>query len=217
MASDVTTTKVGRSGDTVEVVHDRERCLQPKSERGALALFSLAVRRLHSRPDNLRCALSALSSIRELRRPPGVLPRSASFAKTRTPPESEFHCGRVRVLQLDPDLAMKIGAAFPFPLSRSRRSRSSGASPSSLLIGNHFFEFKCFQNVFRRTFPTGEGTIQACPVHACSPGPFGLAASTLNFVSKETDYIFNRKQWPFLGAHDDDGSKSGRIGRQIAR
>ena len=26
MASDVTTTKVGRSGDTVEVVHDRERC-----------------------------------------------------------------------------------------------------------------------------------------------------------------------------------------------
>jgi hypothetical protein len=26
MAGDVTTTKVGRSGDTVEVVHDRERC-----------------------------------------------------------------------------------------------------------------------------------------------------------------------------------------------
>jgi hypothetical protein len=74
-----------------------------------------------------------------------------------------------------------------------------------------------FQNVVRWIFPTGEGSIQACPVHACSPGPFGLAASTLNFVSKETDYVFNSKQWPFLGAHDDDGSESGRIGRQLAR
>jgi hypothetical protein len=93
---------------------------------------------------------------------------------------------------------------------------SSGARPT-LLKGNHFFEIKYFQNVFRWIFPTGEGSIQACPVHACSPGPFGLAASTLNFVSKETDYVFNSKQWPFLGAHDADGSKSGRIGRQRAR
>jgi hypothetical protein len=80
-------------------------------------------------------------------------------------------------------------AAAEGGLARSRQRRSSGARPT-LLIGNHFFEFK---------------------------GPFGLAASALNFVSKETDYVFNSKQWPFLGAHDDDGSKSGTIGDGMGR
>jgi hypothetical protein len=68
---------------------------KPRLSRGLkMSVLRNPARRHRGGSENLRCALSALRSIRELRRPPGgCAERGALFAKIRTPPESELKGG----------------------------------------------------------------------------------------------------------------------------